>query len=1193
MEDIAKTPGAYKKKEADNVGDDDEFLNIEDLIPFSSVLKSTVKHRPASSLPVEAESPCSQLVLGRPSLGKDPVAADSINGISGGTGEVVDGSIGGSPRDNSARTPPPPVYGFDFAASSRKRKTPSSPPRVGNDTPEFGAEASTSAQTSKKSKRTKRDIIWDSEDEFTTPPTHRAVEGAGTSPEPSATQQAADQEQYMDVEPSSPPIETPSKGPSNLANPPAATKVKDMGSLSSDTVDQARSDEALPSQESQHKDNSQRSFGSELERNKHVLGLFLSRPSALEIKRLFFKDQLRRNHEEYTKCLRENAPKEERERVRQARNSWVQKQKVLDIIVDQHKAFKELSSKREALLTELGNAFADGHDTTEDEARLDHLSEEVNAQETALISSLIAAGLDDLDFLKDPNDSIAAPDSPTSPVVFGTQPSHKFGLKTLSNENTGIPEYNSQVVLQTQLPQTQTSATTRSTSATTRSTSANVPVLPSALSFSQAHSSTRLNKASADNAADRTYIEILDDSIFDDDGSMDSMALDRSTALSRSIPPASRIWTPPKAAATPGRDYFDDFMDEEEMLAAADSFEQQQSELARGPLPPNRARSVLSESSGNPGLLLKKRPAAKKTPSVQPKASIPSELMKHPWSAEVRRALKDRFRMAGFRQNQLEAINATLAGKDAFVLMPTGGGKSLCYQLPAVVNLGKTRGITIVVSPLLSLMHDQVEHLDKLNILARPFNGQMPHELRDHIMGMLNEENPEHFVQLLYVTPEMVVNNVGFRRGLATLYRRKKLARIVIDEAHCVSHWGHDFRPDYKQLGEIRSAFPGVPVMALTATATHNVIADVKHNLSMADCEVFSQSFNRPNLYYEVITKAGPFVINMGEMIRAKYPGQSGIIYTLSRKSAESTAHGLLNKFGIQARHYHAQMEPDVKAEVQKQWQNDEVQVVVATVAFGMGIDKPDVRFVIHQTMPKSLEGYYQETGRAGRDGKPSDCYLFFSYGDIMTLRRMINKDEDKDKVKLPEERARQQAMLNSMVLFCESSHSCRRVQILQYFGERFDAAQCNDTCDNCRAGRHNNTAQKKDFTDAALAILKAVRATHPARESTMGKIVEIVTGKKNIAKNKIYEGAGLCKGMKTHEVQRVVTVLYAEGSLADHTVINSSNNIPVSYFHVSTHPQNLPSPLNMVCFANLFCSAWASRATIFQWQPKVVVGGL
>jgi bloom syndrome protein len=205
----------------------------------------------------------------------------------------------------------------------------------------------------------------------------------------------------------------------------------------------------------------------------------------------------------------------------------------------------------------------------------------------------------------------------------------------------------------------------------------------------------------------------------------------------------------------------------------------------------------------------------------------------------------------------------------------------------------------------------------------------------------------------------------------------------------------------------------------------------------------------------------------------------------------------------------------------------------------------------------------------------------------------MINKDEDKDKVKLPEERARQQAMLNSMVLFCESSHTCRRVQILQYFGERFDAAQCNDTCDNCRAGRRSGTARKQDFTDSAMAILKAVRATHPTRESTMGKIVEVVTGKKNIAKNKIYEGAGLCKGMKTHEVQRVVTVLYAEGSLADHTVINSSNNIPVSYFHVSSHPQNLLSPLNMVCFANLFCSAWASRATIFQWQPTVVVGGL
>lgn len=669
----------------------------------------------------------------------------------------------------------------------------------------------------------------------------------------------------------------------------------------------------------------------------------------------------------------------------------------------------------------------------------------------------------------------------------------------------------------------------------------NTSRISSVPSFSQAHSSTRHSNPRTDTTDARTCVELPDDGDFDEH----RMASHSSVfAPPPSMPSMSRTRTPGKIAQALASDQFDDFSDEEGMLAAANSFEQQQQSLIRGSGAP-RARLILSQSSGNAGPPMRKRASATNVPSRQPKASINPELMKHPWSADVRRALKDRFRMTGFRHNQLEAINATLAGKDAFVLMPTGGGKSLCYQLPAVVKSGKTRGVTLVVSPLLSLMNDQVAHMERLNILATSFNGTITAALRNHILGFFHADNPEHFVQLLYVTPEMLVSSPAFRNGVDMLHRKRRLARIVIDEAHCVSHWGHDFRPDYKALGSFRRAYPGVPVMALTATATKNVMADIKHNLGMESCEIFSQSFNRPNLYYEVITKQARFIQGMGELITSKYAGQTGIVYTLSRKSAEGTAHTLATKHGIEARYYHAQMDPSAKLEVQEKWQSGEVKVVVATIAFGMGIDKPDVRFVIHQHMPKSLEGYYQETGRAGRDGQPSDCYLYFSYSDIPALRRMINEDKDK----LQDEKERQHAMVNRMVAYCESSHTCRRVQILQYFGEKFDSAKCDDMCDNCRNGHANGEAVLEDFTECAVALLQAVR---DVKKITLGKLVEIVTASKNVGKHHHIPGFAACKGMKSHEVQRVVMALHDEGALVDVQQLCASNSIPITNFEVS-----------------------------------------
>lgn len=581
--------------------------------------------------------------------------------------------------------------------------------------------------------------------------------------------------------------------------------------------------------------------------------------------------------------------------------------------------------------------------------------------------------------------------------------------------------------------------------------------------------------------------------------------------------------------------------DDEDMLEVAEEYENRSvvQSIRHGA----ERRGVFTEATGN---VL--RSDMQKTRSSPPNTSTQVSQMQHAWSREVKAAIKERFHLRGFRPNQLEAINATLSGKDTFVLMPTGGGKSLCYQLPSIVKSGKTRGVTVVISPLLSLMQDQVAHLQKLKIQALLINSEVSAEHRRLVMNSLWDPQVEKFIQLLYITPEMISKNQAIIQAFHDLHQRKRLARIVIDEAHCVSQWGHDFRPDYKLLGEVRGKFPGVPVMALTATATENVKVDVIHNLGIHKCEVLSQSFNRPNLTYEVRSKgkAKDVLDDIASTIQNFYSNQSGIIYCLSRKNCESIAEKLRKEHKIKAHHYHAGMDPAEKTLVQKQWQAGRHHVIVATIAFGMGIDKPDVRFVIHHTIPKSLEGYYQETGRAGRDGMRSGCYLYYGYQDITSLRRMIDDGEGSW-----EQKERQLQMLRTVTGFCENRSDCRRVQVLNYFNESFKSEDCKGACDNCNS---KCSFEVRDFSQYAIDAIALVKKIQQERV-TLLYCVDVFRGGKNtkITRSKHFNlneyGAG--SELERCDVERLFHRLVAEDALAEKNVVNKAG-FATNYLHVS-----------------------------------------
>jgi ATP-dependent DNA helicase RecQ len=412
---------------------------------------------------------------------------------------------------------------------------------------------------------------------------------------------------------------------------------------------------------------------------------------------------------------------------------------------------------------------------------------------------------------------------------------------------------------------------------------------------------------------------------------------------------------------------------------------------------------------------------------------------------DIHATLRRVFGYTAFRLHQQAIIEELIAGRDAFVLMPTGGGKSLCYQIPALHR----RGVGLVVSPLIALMKDQVDVLRANGVAAEFYNSSLDSRAARRVLARLHG----HDLDLLYVSPERLLG-VGFLEQLVDV----DIALIAIDEAHCVSQWGHDFRPEYAQLGVLRERLPRVPLIALTATADAQTRADIVRVLGLAQAARHLTGFDRPNIRYTVLEKHRPFEQLMRFLHTRQ--GQSGIVYALSRKRVEEIA-GKLRDRGVAAAAYHAGLSADRRAGVQEGFLRDELQVVVATVAFGMGIDKPDVRFVVHYDLPKNIEGYYQETGRAGRDGLPAEALLLYGAQDIATARWLIETGEN------VEQRRIETHKLNAMVGLAESV-TCRRRVLLNYFGERRER-DCGN-CDVCL-----DPPERFDATEAARMALSCV----------------------------------------------------------------------------------------------------------------------
>ena len=469
--------------------------------------------------------------------------------------------------------------------------------------------------------------------------------------------------------------------------------------------------------------------------------------------------------------------------------------------------------------------------------------------------------------------------------------------------------------------------------------------------------------------------------------------------------------------------------------------------------------------------------------------------------------LKTHFGFDSFLPMQEEIVTHVLSGRDGLVLMPTGGGKSLCYQLPALA----LNGMTIVVSPLIALMKDQVDGLKVNGIPAEFLNSSLSPAEASRVRAQAVRGE----LKVLYIAPERLATP-----GFAAFLRALDVSLLAIDEAHCISEWGHDFRPDYRNLKALRNGRTEVPMLALTATATPRVRDDIVSQLDLRAPRTFLASFNRPNLVYRIEPKDKTFD-RLLDLLRDRR-GESAIVYCFSRNDTEQIA-GDLRANGINALPYHAGLEDAVRRETQERFIRDEVQVVTATIAFGMGIDKPDVRLIVHYAFPKTIEGYYQETGRAGRDGLPSECVLFYSFGDKYNHDFFISRIED------PSEREKAELKLRQVIDFCQGAE-CRRRSVLTYFGEQWSEESCG-ACDVCLVDDDDQI----DATVITQKILSAVIRT--GERFGAGHVIDVLRGsraskilERNHDKLSVH---GIASDLSVGEIRHFITQLTARDLLA------------------------------------------------------------
>ncbi|KAI6173455.1 ATP-dependent DNA helicase [Aphelenchoides besseyi] len=520
-----------------------------------------------------------------------------------------------------------------------------------------------------------------------------------------------------------------------------------------------------------------------------------------------------------------------------------------------------------------------------------------------------------------------------------------------------------------------------------------------------------------------------------------------------------------------------------------------------------------------------------------------------PWSTEIATTLHDVFGLTSFRELQRSVINLVLSAQDVILVMSTGAGKSLCFQLPAVLRSkpGKLFSYTISIGlskPLLALVEDQIIQLRSRGIEAEALNQSTS---REDVTRIQNEMcNPNSSLRLVYVTPEKLAKSKRFMNKLEKCYSSELLKLIAVDEVHCCSSWGHDFRPDYKFLSILKRQFPTVPILGLTATATNSLIQDVQKILQIQYCTVLRASFNRPNLFYEVRVKPEKnekLMEQIAILIKTEFVKQTGIIYCLSKKECEELT-SYLQANDIVCGFYHADLTAENRSSIHNKWATGRIQCIVATLAFGMGVDKPNVRFVIHHSIPKSIENYYQESGRAGRDGNPARCIAFYRLADVFRLSTLNYA-----------ERTREYTMLE----YCTQSYRCRREMIAQSFGEEYEASWCDKKCDVCV--REQRESVEFDITDYA------------------NKVVEIIDSKLKTTDQGRVTGNKLCEllAKKCPEVTRELIELIIAHLIAINYLKEDLHFTPYSVVGYVVRGFVVPTPITMIIDASLLDSFWSA----------------